>query len=196
MQRSHVKKTDQTIVSSKSQGPVTDCAKNPRACVAKGIEAGSEKVTSVVRGAVDCVKNPRACAKKGTDKVRDMHKDLGGGVQGAVGLAATALAAVPPGGVIAAPLVYKAAKAFSGHAEQTISFKEWFYMMEIGGQGPTAAADPAPQPSTVAMATGGGAFPIYSDSDKPPVNKSVERSITLKYLPKKKKSKKKYSHHK
>ena len=72
-------------------------------------------------------------------------------------------------------------------------------MMEIGGQGPTAAADPAPQPSTVAMATGGGAFPIYSDSDKPPVNKSsVERSITLKYLPKKKKkkSKKKYSHHK
>ena len=70
-------------------------------------------------------------------------------------------------------------------------------MMEIGGQGPTAAADYAPQPSTVAMATGGGAFPIYSDSDKPPVNKSsVERSITLKYLPKKKKSKKKYSHHK
>jgi hypothetical protein len=49
------------------------------------------------------------------------------------------------------------------------------------------------------MATGGGAFPIYSDSDKPPVNKSsVERSIALKYLPKKKKkkSKKRYSHHK
>ena len=66
-------------------------------------------------------------------------------------------------------------------------------MMEIGGQGPTAAADPAPQPSTVAMATGGGAFPTYSDNDKPPVNKpSVERSMPKK----KKKSKKKYSHHK
>ena len=67
-------------------------------------------------------------------------------------------------------------------------------MMEIGGQGTTAAADPAPQPSTVAMATGGGAFPIYSDNDKPPVNKSVERSITLKYLTKKKKKKKIHSH--
>ena len=190
MQRSHVKK-------SKSQGPVIDCAKDPRACAVKGIEVGSEKVTSAVRVAVDCVKNPLACVKKGTDKVKDMHKDLGGGVQGAVGLAATALAAVPPGGVIASPLVYKAAKALAGTTEQTISFKEWFHMMEIGGQGPTAAADPAPQPSTVAMATGGGAFPIYSDSDKPPVNTSVERSLALKYLPKKKKkSKKKYSHHK
>jgi hypothetical protein len=77
-----------------------------------------------------------------------------------------------------------------------MKFKEWFDMMEIGGQGPMGVPDNAPQPSTVAMATGGGAFPAYSDNDKPPVNKSVERSITLKYLPKKKKSKKKYSHHK
>jgi hypothetical protein len=37
-----------------------------------------------------------------------------------------------------------------------MKFKEWFHMMEIGGQGTTAVADPAPQPSTVAMATGGG----------------------------------------
>ena len=56
-------------------------------------------------------------------------------------------------------------------------FKNWFYMTEIGGQGPMGAADPAPSPETVAGATGFGGYHTYGGSPLPGNKKPMRKKM-------------------
>lgn len=87
-----------------------------------------EKVKGTVGDTVDCAKDPKGCARKGIGKVKDMHKELGGGIKGGVALAAVgATGAAVPGGAVLAPLMYQAGKRVLGPKK---NFKEWLGLRE------------------------------------------------------------------